>query len=49
MHPIHALEAKPKPMVVYGWIERHAQEKAEAAEKAVEADSNAHRSKKNLK
>ena len=48
-HPIHALEAKPKPMVVYGWIERHAQEKAEAAEKAVEADSNAHRSKKNLK
>ena len=47
-HPIHALDAKPKPMIVYGWVERHAQDKAKAAEEAVEADSNANRSKKNL-
>lgn len=28
-HPIHALDADPKPMVVYGWVERRAKEKAE--------------------
>ena len=27
-HPIHALEAKPKPMIIYGWVERRAEEKA---------------------
>ena len=28
-HPIHTLKTKPAPMVIYGWVERRAVEKAE--------------------
>jgi hypothetical protein len=27
-YPIHVLDAKPKPLLVDGWRERHAEEKA---------------------
>jgi hypothetical protein len=27
-HPIHALKTEPEPLIVYGWKERHAEEKA---------------------